>query len=128
MHATLFPSGDSFSWKNEDERFCILSKKRNKEPPTTNLREITDNMSASLVYLAQDVEKERFHVKVQGFVVKEKFGNETKILSVDFVLFPVGFVDGKRAFSVDFFAWRLPQRALALWTVKKEQNDLDDFL
>jgi hypothetical protein len=100
--------------------FC-LKKEKNQES-TTNLREITDNMSASLVYLAQDVEKERFHVKVQGFVVKEKFGNETKILSVDFVLFPVGFVDGKRAFSVDFFAWRLPQRALALWTVKKSKT------
>ena len=82
--------------------------------PTTNLREITNNVSTRLVYLAQDVEKKRFHVKVQGFVVEKKFGNETEILSVDFVLFPVGFVDGKCTFSIDFFAWRLPQRAFAL--------------
>ena len=47
-------------------------------------------------------------------MVEKKFGNETEILSVDFVLFPVGFVDGKCTFSIDFFAWRLPQRALAL--------------
>ena len=71
-------------------------------------------MSARLVYLTQDVEQKRFHVKVQGFMVEKKFGNETEILSVDFVLFPVGFVDGKCTFSIDFFAWRLPQRALAL--------------
>ena len=102
----------------ESNQVIILFKKKGGEP-TTNLWEITNNVSTSLVYLAQDVEKERFHVKVQGFVVKEKFGNEAEILGVDFVLFPVGFVDGKCAFSINFFAWRLPQRALALYERRK---------
>ena len=51
-------------------------------------------MSARLVHFAQNVEKERFHVKVQSLVVEKEFGNQAQILSVDFVLFSVGFVDG----------------------------------
>lgn len=76
--------------------------------------EVADNMSASLINFTQDVEKERFNVKVQGFVIEKKFSNQTQILGINFVLFPICFVNGKRAFAVDLFAWRLPKRAFTL--------------
>lgn len=40
-------------------------------------------MGSVFVDFRQDVEDERLHIKVQGLVVQEEFGQKTEILTVD---------------------------------------------
>ena len=57
------------------------------------LREITNDMRPLLVIFGQYVEEERRHVVVQGLVVKEQFGQQAQILTVQFLLNAVHLVN-----------------------------------
>lgn len=79
IHATLFPSGDSFSWNTR--KLSLVS------PPHQNhltgsaaaagnrpyFGEVANNVGSVLVDFSQDVEDERLHVEVKRLVVQEQF-------------------------------------------------------
>ena len=71
-------------------------------------------MSSLSVHFTKNVEKKRFHIEIQSFVIKEQLGNQTKILGVNLVFLAVHFVYRQRSFSVDFLARRLPPRTFTL--------------
>ena len=48
-----------------------------------------------LVHLAEDVENEGLHIKVERLVVQEELGEQAEVLAVQFVVQPVHLVDGQ---------------------------------
>lgn len=80
----------------------------------TDLREVADDMRAVFIDLAENVEEKRLDVEVERLVVEEQLGEETEILTVDFVLPAVDFPDAESALAVDLFSKRLSVRAFAL--------------
>ena len=48
-----------------------------------------------LVHLAEDVENEGLHIKVERLVVQEQLGEQAEVLAVQFVVQPVHLVDGQ---------------------------------
>ena len=48
----------------------------------TNLREVSDQVTAVSVNLSENVEEERFDVEVQSLVIKEELGQQTEVLTV----------------------------------------------
>lgn len=50
---------------------------------STNLGEISDQVAASVVSFCHDIEEEGLNIVIQSFVVQEKFGQQTQVLTVD---------------------------------------------
>nr|CAD7428754.1 unnamed protein product [Timema monikensis] len=48
-------------------------------------------MGPMFIYFTKNVEEERFNIKIEGLVVKKKFGKKTEVLAVHFVVFAVYF-------------------------------------
>lgn len=90
-------------------RICITAR--------TNLGEIADDVSASFVDFTEDVKEEGLDVKIERLVVQEEFGQETEILSINLVLFPICFINGQCPLPVYLFAWWLPPCTFSLWSI-----------
>lgn len=64
-------------------------------------------MRPFLIHLTQDVEEEGIYVIVQRLVIQKELGEETKVLTVDFLIFAVNLVHRKVIFTIDLSAgWR----------------------
>lgn len=87
IHATLFPSGDSFSWNTRKQ--LVVSPQKKKDAHQTrperahrsvvaagnrpHFGEVANNVGSVFVDFSQDVEDKRLHVKVKRLVVQEEF-------------------------------------------------------
>jgi hypothetical protein len=78
------------------------------------LREVADDVGATLVDLREDVEQEGLDVVVQRLVVQKQLGEEAQVLAVYGVVLAVHFKDGEGAVPVHLIPWRVPELALAL--------------
>ena len=66
-------------------------------------------MASVGVTLRHHVEEKRFDVEIQSFVIEKQFGQQTQILTVHFVLFPIDFEDGNVIFSINLVTrWMAP--------------------
>lgn len=50
---------------------------------STNLGEISYQVTASVVSFCHDIEEEGFNIVIQCFMVQEKFCQQTQVLTVD---------------------------------------------
>lgn len=71
-------------------------------------------MGTHLINFAEDIEKERLDVKIEGFMVQEEFGYQAEILGIDFMFLSICFKDGQCPLPVDLFARWLPPGAVTL--------------
>ena len=56
------------------------------------LGEVADEVASLAVILGQDVEKEGFHIVVEGLVIQEQLGQQTQVLTVDCAHIPINLL------------------------------------
>lgn len=64
-------------------RWTLIRLAKRRRHSWSHFGEVADDVRPLLVDLGQDVEDEGLHVKVQGLVVQEQFGQQTQVLTVD---------------------------------------------
>lgn len=72
------------------------------------LGEIANDVGSLPIHFSQDVEHERLHIEVQGFVIQEELGQEAEVLAVNLVVSPVHFIHRDVVLPIDLLSRRLP--------------------
>ena len=71
-------------------------------------------MVSFIITDGQYIEKERFNIIVQSFVIEKQLGKKAQVLAVYFRPIAINFKYGYVVSSIDFIAWRLTQVAFVL--------------
>ena len=129
MHATLYSSGDAFSWETGVRRLPAVDKHTE-----SHFRKVANNMAPAIVYFGDNVKQERIDIIVQSsgtpprvlvdqgltrqrsdpLMIQEQLRKQAQVLAVDFVLLAIHFEDRNRRVTVDLVAGWVAQVTLDL--------------
>ncbi len=69
-------------------------------------------MSPLPVHLTENVKEKRAYIKVEGLVVQKELGQETQVLTVQFMVLSIHLKDGQDSLPIDLLARRLAHKAM----------------
>lgn len=78
------------------------------------LAEISHEPGSAVINLSHHVEKERFDIVEERFVVQKHFGKQAEVLTIDLVLAPIDLKDRDVIVTIDLVSWWMPHLAFCL--------------